>query len=100
MLMPDHVQALLLAQSLLEKEGRVSFLMTLNKKPFPLLEKVKPLIKKLTTVDFGNVIYEREFEEVLNIANLEIVKKVRIWRGLNPLFWIFPVNYIECKIKN
>jgi len=57
MLMPDHVKALMLAQSLLEKDGRISFLMTLNKKPFPLLEKLKPLIKKITTVDFGKVVY-------------------------------------------
>lgn len=44
--------------------------MTLNKKAFPILEKIKPLIKKITTVDFGRVVYEREFEEVVGIANL------------------------------
>lgn len=57
MLMPDHIKALLLSQSLLEKDGRISFLMTLNKYRIPLLDKVKPLIKKLTTVDFGQVVY-------------------------------------------
>lgn len=62
MLMPDHIKALMLSQSILEKDGRICFLLTLNKKPFPILEKIKPLIKKLTTVDFGKVVYEREFE--------------------------------------
>ena len=57
MLMPDHIKALLLSQSLLEKDGRISFLMTLNKHRIPLLDKIKPLIKKLTTVDFGQVVY-------------------------------------------
>ena len=55
--MPDHIKALLLSQSLLEKDGRISFLMTLNKHRIPLLDKIKPLIKKLTTVDFGQVVY-------------------------------------------
>jgi hypothetical protein len=70
MLMPDQVKALMLAQSLLEKNGRVSFLMTLNKKPFPLLDRIKPLIKKITTIDFGKVVYERNFEEMMSIANM------------------------------
>jgi len=73
--------------------------MTLNKKPFPILENIKPLIKELTTVDFGKVVYEKEFEEVISISNLEIVQKVRIQSKFNPLLWVFPVHYIECKIK-
>ena len=99
MLMPDHIKALMLSQSILEKDGRICFLMTLNKKGFPLLEKIKPLIKKITTVDFGKVVYEREFDEVLEIANLETVKKVRIQTFLNPFLYIFPVYYVECKVK-
>lgn len=73
--------------------------MTLNKKPFPLLEKLKPLIKKITTVDFGKVVYEREFEEVLSIGNLEVVKKIRMQSFLNPFLYVFPVYYVECKVK-
>lgn len=99
MLMPDHIKALMLSQSILEKNGRICFLMTLNKKSFPLLDRLKPLIKKITTVDFGKVVYERDFEEVVNIANLEIVKKERIQTLFNPLLYIFPVHYIECKVK-
>jgi ubiquinone/menaquinone biosynthesis C-methylase UbiE len=99
MLMPDHIKALMLSQSILEKDGRICFLMTLNKKGFPLLEKIKPLIKKITTVDFGRVVYEKEFDEVLGIANLETTKKVRIQTFLNPFLYIFPVYYVECKVK-
>ena len=99
MLMPDHIKALMLSSSILEKDGRICFLMTLNKKGFPLLEKIKPLIKRITNVDFGKVVYEREFDEVLGIANLETVKKVRIQTFLNPFLYIFPVYYVECKVK-
>jgi hypothetical protein len=65
MLMPDQVKALLLAKSLLEENGRVCFLMTLNKRPIYLLEKIKPIIKKLTTVDFGKVTYESDLEQII-----------------------------------
>ena len=64
------------------------------------MEKVKPLIKKLTTIDFGNVVYEKQFEEILSIGNLEVVKKVRIKQSLNPLLRVFPVYYVETKVKN
>ena len=58
------------------------------------------MIKKLTTIDFGNVVYEKQFEEILSIGNLEVVKKVRIKQSLNPLFRVFPVYYVETKVKN
>ena len=49
--------------------------MTLYKRPIPLLEKVKPLIKKITTVDFGNVMYESDFKEMVEISGMKIVKQ-------------------------
>ena len=43
-----------------------------------MLQNLKPLIKKITTIDFGNVVYEKQFEEILSIGGLEIEKKIRI----------------------
>jgi SAM-dependent methyltransferase len=63
MLMPDQQQALEVAKGLLERtpESRISFALTVNKSRNSLLARVKPLIKRLTTVDFGNVVYEDSF---------------------------------------
>jgi hypothetical protein len=58
MLMPDPLKALVLSKKLLkDKNSTVSFLMTIYKKPNPIIEKIKPIIKKVTTVNFGNIIY-------------------------------------------
>jgi hypothetical protein len=59
MLMPEKEKALEIAKQLVKKDtGRILFLLTLNKKKVALFEKIKPIIKFLTTVDFGNVVYE------------------------------------------
>jgi hypothetical protein len=58
MLMPDPLKALILSKRMLkDKSSTVSFLMTIYKKPNPLIEKIKPIIRKITTVDFGKIIY-------------------------------------------
>ena len=56
--MPDPLKALILSKKMLkDKSSTVSFLMTIYKKPNPLIEKIKPIIRKITTVDFGKIIY-------------------------------------------
>jgi len=44
--------------------------MTINPKENKILMKVKPLIYKLTSIDFGNQTYQQQFEEVLKIGKL------------------------------
>ena len=56
MLMPDPLKAIEIAKRNLNSSGRIGFLLTLNKKANPLFKKIKPLIRLLTTVDFGNVV--------------------------------------------
>lgn len=60
--------------------------------------KIKPLIYRLTSIDFGNVTYQKQFEEILKIGGLEIVKQVRIQSNYNILLKLFPVYYVETKI--
>lgn len=65
MLMPDPLKAIETSKSMLEKDGQIGFLLTLNKHENKLLQKLKPLIKRITTIDFGNVVYEHQFEDLL-----------------------------------
>ena len=62
MLMPNPVQAIRVATESLNTNGRIAFILTLNQKENRFLQKLKPLIHKLTTIDFGNVVYEKQFE--------------------------------------
>jgi SAM-dependent methyltransferase len=70
MLMPNQVNAISVAKNSLEKDGRIGFIMTINSKENKLLEKIKPYIHRLTSIDFGNVTYQKQFEEILKIGEL------------------------------
>lgn len=98
MLMPDQVKSVNIAKTCLQKDGRIAFIMTINQKENRFLMKIKPLIYKLTSIDFGNVTYQKQFEEILKIGGLEIVKQVRIQSNYNILLKLFPVYYVETKI--
>ena len=97
--MPDQVNAIQVAKSALETNGKIGFLLTLNKRENTILQKFKPLIKKITTIDFGNVVYEKQFEEILSIGGLVIEKKVRVESSYNPMLKLFPVYYVETSLK-
>lgn len=70
MLMPDQVKAINVAKQSLAKDGKISFIMTINQSENLLLMKIKPLIYRLTSIDFGNVTYQKQFEEILKIGGL------------------------------
>ena len=73
MLLPDQKQALLTSLDSLKDEGLICFTQTFETKPAPLMEKIKPLLNKITTVDFGVVTYEAPFIELLAECGLKVV---------------------------
>lgn len=78
MIMPDRIKALHIAKARLSKGGSIFFLLTLepyrNYKTF-ILEKVKPYLKYITTIDFGSITYEKDFELMLKEEGLKIISK-------------------------
>lgn len=72
MLMPEREKALQIAKKLVKPNGKIIFLLTLHRKKNPLFEKVKPLIKYITTIDFGNITYENDFFELLKGEGLSV----------------------------
>ncbi|TNE90419.1 MAG: class I SAM-dependent methyltransferase [Deltaproteobacteria bacterium] len=78
MLLPDPAAALQHVLSLLTPDGRVFFTQTFQDRPSPFMEKAKPLLKKLTTIDFGQVTYEEDFRDTvanggLTLDSLEVI---------------------------
>jgi cyclopropane fatty-acyl-phospholipid synthase-like methyltransferase len=65
MLMPDPPGVLRHVTSLLAPGGRVVFTQTFQDRRSVLMERAKPLLKKLTTIEFGRVTYEAEFRATL-----------------------------------
>ena len=72
MLMPRPIDALKHAQALLADGGRVLFTQTFQGRRSRLAEWGKPLLVRLTTIDFGAVTYEEDFRRVVSDAGLEL----------------------------
>jgi ubiquinone/menaquinone biosynthesis C-methylase UbiE len=96
MLMPDTLKALEIAKRMLEKheDSRIAFVLTLNKNKNSFLSWLKPAIKRFTSIDFGQVVYEDVLNDILDQAGLEVTKKMRVEGRFNPFLMLSPVYYI------
>lgn len=74
MLLPDPAEALHHVQSLLAPEGRVFFTQTFQDRESKVMERVKPMLKAATTIDFGRVTYEHDFRDVVEQGGLQLTE--------------------------
>ena len=72
MLMPRPIDALRHAQALLADSGRVFFTQTFQGRRSRIAEWGKPLLVRLTTIDFGAVTYEADFRRIVEEAGLRL----------------------------
>jgi SAM-dependent methyltransferase len=72
MLLPDPPGALRHVRSLLAPEGRLYFTQTFEHDRSALIERLKPLLRLVTTIDFGRVTYEADFRRALAAGGVEI----------------------------
>mmetsp|Transcript_120629 Transcript_120629/g.209468 ORF Transcript_120629/g.209468 Transcript_120629/m.209468 type:complete len:266 (+) Transcript_120629:140-937(+) len=69
--MPDPVAALCAVVPLLKSDtGRVYITQTFNKRKSPLMGYVKPLLKYITTIDFGQLTTEEDIERIISEAKI------------------------------
>jgi SAM-dependent methyltransferase len=71
MLLPDPPRALHHVTALLALGGRIYFTQTFEHERSRLTERVKPLLRLVTTIDFGRVTYEKDFRAALASAGVE-----------------------------
>ncbi len=95
MLLPDKNQALRVAKKLLKPEGKMYFILTLFEKRKTLVEKFKPLLKYLLTVDFGEALTETQFLDILQNNGVKVTFKERVFRKYFPCFRVFRYFLIE-----
>jgi SAM-dependent methyltransferase len=72
MLMPDPPAALRHVSSLLAPGARIFFTQTFEHERSKFVERIKPLLRHITTVDFGRVTYEADFRAALAAGGAEI----------------------------
>lgn len=95
MLMPDKVKALKSAAKLLSPNGKIYLFLTLYDKPNPIGDFLKPKIKYLTSVDFGETMYVSDMPQIIKNADFEEVSKEKI-EG-NFLYKLFKIYRFEVK---
>ncbi|MBY0277492.1 class I SAM-dependent methyltransferase [Candidatus Binatia bacterium] len=81
MLLPDPPAAVRHVVSLLIPGGRLFFTQTFEHTRSPLLERVKPLLRRLTTIDFGRVTYEDDFRAALDAGGVAIDERLVLHAG-------------------
>lgn len=70
MLLPDPEHALRHCTGRLAPGGRFLFTQTIQRRPARWVEVLKPLLRRLTTIDFGHVTYEADLRARLAAADL------------------------------
>jgi len=72
MLLPQPERALRHCCTLLKPGGRIFFTQTFQKQPARWMEILKPMLKRVTSIDFGRVTYEDDFRAQIHAAGLEL----------------------------
>jgi alpha-N-acetylglucosaminidase len=52
--------------------GKIVFFQTMFKERFRFMEFIKPKLKYVTTIDFGNITYEKDFLNLLNKNRMSV----------------------------
>lgn len=73
-LMPDPAAALKCTAAMLSDNGRIYVTQTFQNRPSLMMERVKPLLRRFTSVDFGKVTYHKEVLDIVDKAGLAIVE--------------------------
>ncbi|MCX8050227.1 MAG: class I SAM-dependent methyltransferase [Methylohalobius sp.] len=86
MLLPDPVGALAHVLSQLKPHGKVFFTQTFQERRSRLVEKIKPMLHKITTIHFGQVTYWESFQDVLARAGAQVAEMVVLKQLRNASF--------------
>ena len=74
MLLPDPAAAITHVAAQLAPGGRLFATQTFQRRRSRLMERAKPMIRHVTTIDFGRVTYEDDFRACLAAAGVELVE--------------------------
>lgn len=72
MILPNPVQALSHVKNMLTPSGKIYVTQTIEKNRSFFVELIKPLLKYISTIDFGNVTYEDDLLTAFKQANLNV----------------------------
>lgn len=74
-LMPNPAEALRCTGELLKPNGRLYITQTFQRRGTKAFAMLKPLLKYVTTVDFGQLVYEHQVDKFCSDSGLETIEK-------------------------
>ena len=77
-LMPDPPAALKVAASMLKPGGFIYVTQTFQHRPAPIMSRLKPLLRRFTSVDFGKLTYLAEVQQIAAAAGMEILENAPV----------------------
>lgn len=80
MLLPQPVKALEHVIPLLTPTGEIFFTQTFHEQKSPLMEKLKPMLHRFTSIHFGRVSYWDDFQRLIAKAGLELRESALLGR--------------------
>jgi ubiquinone/menaquinone biosynthesis C-methylase UbiE len=100
-LLPDPSSALLTVASLLEDDGKIYITQTYQRKTPPLVAQIKPLIKYITTIDFGQLVRVQDVEKIFEKTNHVLDVEVHEVMGKDSIDNMFQAAYLSIlKLKH
>jgi ubiquinone/menaquinone biosynthesis C-methylase UbiE len=97
MLIPDRKACLARVREMVTAGGEVVFFLTLEKGRSVLKERVKPWLKYLTSVDFGQIVYRNDFFRELEEEGLELIDD-EVMTG-SWLFTLVEVHVVRARFR-
>jgi ubiquinone/menaquinone biosynthesis C-methylase UbiE len=82
-LLPDPPEALRAVAALLKPGGVIYITQTFQRRAPPGLSVIKPLMKYCTTIDFGQLVFEREAVAFVEQAGMELAENVVVPRSVD-----------------
>ena len=77
-LMPDPPAALRAAADMCKPKGLVYVTQTFQNAPSPVMARLKPLLRHLTTIDFGRLTYRSELDGIIKAAGMKVLEDVPV----------------------
>ena len=100
MLMPNKQKALEVARKILKPGGKVYTFLTLYHKKNKLVEFIKPKMRFLTSIDFGNIMYYDQFKKIIDAAGWEIAYEEKMGKDVSFMLKFFKIYMFELKYGN
>ncbi|KAJ9469369.1 hypothetical protein DIPPA_01750 [Diplonema papillatum] len=85
-LLPDPLRALEVAAHITRAGGHIYITQTYQKAYIPGFAAMKPLLKYLTTIDFGQLTYEKDIERILSESGMPVLHNAVIPKSVDNTF--------------